>query len=33
MRGEHRFESVDALVEQMQADLVEAERICAATSY
>jgi riboflavin kinase/FMN adenylyltransferase len=33
MRGEHRFESVDALVEQMQADVVEAERICAATSY
>ena len=25
--------SVDALVEQMQADVREAERICAATSY
>jgi riboflavin kinase/FMN adenylyltransferase len=27
MRGEKRFDSVDALVEQMQADLVEAEKI------
>ena len=33
MRGEKRFDSVDALVEQMQADVREAERICAATSY
>jgi riboflavin kinase / FMN adenylyltransferase len=33
MRGEKRFESVDALVEQMQADVRKAERICAATSY
>jgi riboflavin kinase / FMN adenylyltransferase len=31
MRGERRFESVDALVEQMQRDIEQAERICAAT--
>jgi len=33
MRGEQRFESVDALVEQMQADVRQAQEICAATSY
>jgi riboflavin kinase/FMN adenylyltransferase len=33
MRGEKRFESVDALVEQMQADVREAEDICAATRW
>ncbi len=33
MRGEKRFESVDELVEQMRADVAEAERICAATSW
>jgi riboflavin kinase/FMN adenylyltransferase len=33
MRGEQRFESVDALVEQMQADVRQARDICAATSY
>ncbi len=33
MRGEKRFESVDALVEQMQADVAQAERICTATTY
>jgi riboflavin kinase / FMN adenylyltransferase len=33
MRGEQRFESVDALVEQMQADVRQAEQICAATTY
>jgi FAD synthase len=27
MRGEKRFETVDALVEQMRRDLVEAEKI------
>jgi riboflavin kinase/FMN adenylyltransferase len=27
MRGEKRFDSVEALVEQMQADLVEAQRV------
>jgi riboflavin kinase/FMN adenylyltransferase len=32
MRGERRFESVDALVEQMQADVAQAEAICAAES-
>lgn len=31
MRGEKRFDSVDELVEQMQRDAVEAERICAQT--
>lgn len=33
MRGEKRFDSVDALVEQMQADIEEAERICAAVRW
>jgi riboflavin kinase/FMN adenylyltransferase len=33
MRGERRFESVDALVEQMQRDVAQAREICAATSY
>jgi riboflavin kinase/FMN adenylyltransferase len=33
MRGEKRFDSTDALVEQMRADVAEAERICSATSY
>ena len=33
MRGEKRFDSVDALVEQMQADVRQADQICAATSY
>src|SRR5690606_19880796 len=28
LRGERRFDSVDALVEQMEADVAEAERIC-----
>jgi len=31
MRGEKRFDSVDALVEQMQQDLVQAKQIAAAT--
>ena len=33
MRGEKRFESVDELVEQMWADVRQAEQICAATRY
>lgn len=33
MRGERRFESVDELVEQMGADVREAEAICAATRW
>jgi riboflavin kinase/FMN adenylyltransferase len=33
MRGERRFESVDALVDQMQRDVARAREICAATSY
>ena len=33
MRGERRFDSVDALVEQMQRDVVQAREICASTSY
>jgi FAD synthase len=33
MRGEKRFESVDDLVDQMQADVAQAQGICAATSY
>jgi len=33
MRGEKRFDSVDDLIEQMQADVRQAEDICAATSY
>lgn len=33
MRGERRFESVDALVEQMRRDIVEAREICATTRY
>jgi riboflavin kinase/FMN adenylyltransferase len=32
LRGERRFESVDALVEQMKRDIEEAERICAAAT-
>jgi riboflavin kinase / FMN adenylyltransferase len=31
MRGERRFDSVDALVEQMQRDVEQAREICAAT--
>ncbi len=33
MRGERRFDSVDALVEQMQRDVVQAREICAGTSH
>jgi riboflavin kinase / FMN adenylyltransferase len=33
MRGERRFESVEALVEQMQLDVVQAREICAGTSH
>jgi riboflavin kinase / FMN adenylyltransferase len=33
MRGEKRFESVEALVEQMQGDIVEAREICETTRY
>ena len=32
LRGERRFESVDALVEQMKSDIAEAERVCAAAT-
>jgi riboflavin kinase/FMN adenylyltransferase len=32
MRGEARFDSVDALVEQMQRDVDQAREICAAAS-
>jgi riboflavin kinase/FMN adenylyltransferase len=32
MRGEKRFDSVDALVEQMQLDLVQASEIANARS-
>jgi riboflavin kinase / FMN adenylyltransferase len=33
MRGEKRFESVDALIEQMQRDVVHAREICETTRY
>ena len=33
MRGEKRFESVDALVEQMKLDVERAREICAAVGY
>jgi riboflavin kinase / FMN adenylyltransferase len=33
MRGEKRFDSVDALVEQMQRDIVLAREICETTRY
>jgi FAD synthase len=33
MRGERRFESVEALVEQMQRDIVGAREICETTRY
>jgi riboflavin kinase / FMN adenylyltransferase len=33
MRGEKRFESVDALVEQMHRDIAEAREICETTRY
>lgn len=33
MHGEKRFESVDALVEQMQRDLVQAREICEQTRF
>jgi riboflavin kinase/FMN adenylyltransferase len=33
MRGERRFESVDALVEQMRRDVAEAREICERTRY
>jgi riboflavin kinase/FMN adenylyltransferase len=32
LRGERRFESVDALVEQMKRDIAEAEGVCAAAT-
>lgn len=32
LRGERRFESVDALVEQMKRDISEAERVCSAAT-
>jgi riboflavin kinase/FMN adenylyltransferase len=32
LRGERRFESVDALVEQMKRDIAEAERVCTAAT-
>jgi riboflavin kinase/FMN adenylyltransferase len=32
LRGERRFESVDALVEQMKRDISDAERVCAAAT-
>ena len=33
MRGEKRFESVEALIEQMGRDVERAEQICAETRY
>ncbi len=33
LRGERRFESVEALVEQMGRDVAEAEQICAAATF
>jgi riboflavin kinase/FMN adenylyltransferase len=33
MRGERRFESVDALVEQMHRDVARAREICASTTF
>ena len=33
LRGERRFESVDALVEQMRRDVAEAEKICSAATF
>ena len=33
MRGEKRFETVEALVEQMQLDIVEAQEICETTRF
>jgi riboflavin kinase / FMN adenylyltransferase len=33
MRGEKRFETVDALVEQMHRDVAEAREISEQTSY
>ena len=33
MRGERRFDSVDALVEQMQRDVAQAREICASSSH
>jgi len=33
LRGERRFDSVDELVEQMQADVDDARRICAAAGH
>jgi riboflavin kinase / FMN adenylyltransferase len=33
MRGEKRFDSVDALVEQMRRDVAEAREICATTRF
>jgi riboflavin kinase / FMN adenylyltransferase len=32
LRGERRFDSVDALVDQMKRDIAEAERVCAAAT-
>jgi riboflavin kinase/FMN adenylyltransferase len=32
LRGERRFASVDALVDQMKRDIAEAERVCAAAT-
>jgi FAD synthase len=33
MRGEKRFESVETLVEQMNADVEQARQICTETRY
>ena len=32
LRGERRFPSTEALVEQMKRDIAEAERVCAAAT-
>jgi riboflavin kinase/FMN adenylyltransferase len=33
MRGERRFDSVEALVEQMHRDVAQAREICASASH
>jgi riboflavin kinase/FMN adenylyltransferase len=33
MRGEKRFDSSEALVEQMQRDLIQAQEICETTRF
>jgi riboflavin kinase/FMN adenylyltransferase len=33
LRGERRFESVDALVEQMHRDVEDARQICTAATF